>query len=161
MSKMYLMIGAPGSGKSTYIKNHAQPDDIIISRDVIRYSMVDEKEYFFSKEKKVYQELLKRINHAISLNTTFYVDQTSLNRKSRKGLLDQVCHRPDTIIAVYIKKSLSDILSQNALRTGRAFVPETAVINMFAALEEPTFDEDFDEIWVIEEDGNEKHLQRN
>jgi len=161
MSKMYLMVGAPGVGKSTYIKNHIQDGEHIISRDVIRYGLLTDEDDYFAKEKEVYAELINQINQAIEEDATFYVDQTSLNRKSRKGLLSKLNHRPDTIIAIYLKSSLSKILSQNALRSGRAFVPETAVINMYSVLEEPTFNEDFDEIWIIEEDGNEKYLQKN
>ena len=30
MSKMYMVIGAPGCGKSTYIQNHLKENEIVI-----------------------------------------------------------------------------------------------------------------------------------
>lgn len=41
MSTLYLMCGDAGCGKSTWIKNHIDENDVHISRDVIRYSMLE------------------------------------------------------------------------------------------------------------------------
>ena len=46
--KAFLMVGLPGSGKSTWIKNSLPSDVVVISRDIIRYRLgytsgVDEK----------------------------------------------------------------------------------------------------------------------
>lgn len=46
--KAFLMVGLPGSGKSTWIKNSLPSDVVVISRDIIRYKLgytsgVDEK----------------------------------------------------------------------------------------------------------------------
>ena len=130
MSKMYLMIGAPGVGKTYYIYQHKNPSDIVISRDKIRFSIIDEKDSYFSKEKEVYNEFINQINFAIEQNLTFYVDQTSLNFASRSKLFNRLKQKPDKIIAIYLKSSLSKILEQNARRSGRELVPEDAVIKM-------------------------------
>ena len=150
MSKMYIMIGAPGVGKSYYIEQHKNPGTLVISRDKIRFSMLNDGDEYFSKEKEVYQEFINQINSAIERNETFYVDQTSLTRASRKKLFNHLKHTPNEVIAIYLKSSLDTILKQNAQRTGRAFVPEDAVINMFNSIEEPTLEEGFDRIWTLE-----------
>ena len=77
MSKMYMVIGAPGCGKSTYIQNHLKENEIVISRDKIRFSLLKDTDEYFSKEKEVYNEFIKQINAAIADNKDFYVDQTS------------------------------------------------------------------------------------
>ena len=149
MSKMYLMCGCPGAGKSYYIKTHLKEGEKIISRDEIRFSMLKDGDEYFSKEKEVYNEFLRRINAEIAAGSDFYVDQTSLNIGARAKLLNKLNKKPDKLIAIYINKPLNIILNQNAQRTGRAFVPEDAVINMFNSIEKPIKKEGFDEIWEV------------
>lgn len=150
MSIMYLMIGAPGSGKSYYIKQHLKPGEIVISRDKIRFGMLGDKDEYFSKEKEVYNEFIRQIDAAIAADATFYVDQTSLNRAARNKLFSRLKYKPNKIIAIYINTPLDRILTQNAQRTGRAFVPESAVINMYNTIEKPRKEEGFTEIWEVE-----------
>lgn len=150
MSKMYLMIGCPGVGKSYYIQQHKNPGTRVISRDTIRFSMLEDNDEYFSKEKEVYKEFIRQIDEAIEANEIFYVDQTSLNYNSRKKLFNSLKQKPDKVIAIYLKSSLDKILKQNSLREGRALVPEDAVRNMFYSIEEPKLEEGFEEIWTIE-----------
>jgi len=149
MCKMYVMIGAPGCGKSYYIKQHLKDNEIVISRDAIRFSMLKDTDVYFSKEKQVYNEFIRQINAAIADDRDFYVDQTSLNRGARAKLLSHLERKPDKLIAIYINAPLEKILYQNSLRSGRALVPEDAVINMFNSIEAPTKMEGFDEIWEV------------
>lgn len=150
MCKMYVMIGAPGCGKSYYIKQHLKDNEIVISRDAIRFSMLKDTDAYFSKEKQVYNEFIRQINAAIADDRDFYVDQTSLNRGARAKLFSHLERKPNKMIAIYINAPLERILYQNSLRTGRALVPEDAVINMFNSIEKPTKAEGFDEIWEVE-----------
>ena len=150
MSKMYLMIGCPGVGKSYYVQQYKNPGTKVISRDTIRFSMLEDNDEYFSKEKEVYKEFIRQIDEAIEANETFYVDQTSLNYNSRKKLFNSLKQKPDKVIAIYLKSSLDKILKQNSLREGRALVPEDAVRNMFYSIEEPKLEEGFEEIWTIE-----------
>jgi len=144
------MIGAPGCGKSYYIKQHLKNNEIVISRDAIRFSMLKDTDAYFSKEKQVYNEFIRQINAAIADDRDFYVDQTSLNRGARAKLFSHLERKPNKIIAIYMNAPLEKILYQNSLRTGRALVPEDAVINMFNSIEKPTKAEGFDEIWEVE-----------
>ena len=150
MSKMYVVIGAPGCGKSTYIQNHLKENELVISRDKIRFGMLNDNDEYFSKEKEVYNEFIKQINAAIAADVTFYVDQTSLNAAARNKLFSRLKKKPDKVIGIYFTTSLDTILQRNAQRTGRALVPEDAVVNMFNSLTRPTLDEGFDEILEVE-----------
>ena len=150
MGKMYMVIGAPGCGKSTYIQNHLKENEIVISRDKIRFSMLKDTDEYFSKEKEVYNEFIKQIDAAIAADVDFYVDQTSLNVAARNKLFSRLKKKPDKVIGIYFTTSLDTILQRNAQRTGRALVPEDAVINMFNSLTKPTLEEGFDEILEVE-----------
>ena len=150
MSKMYVVIGAPGCGKSTYIQNHLKENELVISRDKIRFGMLNDNDEYFSKEKEVYNEFIKQIDAAIAADATFYVDQTSLNAAARNKLFSRLKKKPDKVIGIYFTTSLDTILQRNAQRTGRALVPEEAVMNMFNSLTKPTLEEGFDEILEVE-----------
>ena len=56
--QLYLMMGAPGSGKSTWIKNHLNSQDVYISRDEIRFAKLKDGEDYFAHEGNVYAEFL-------------------------------------------------------------------------------------------------------
>ena len=150
MSKMYVVIGAPGCGKSTYIQNHLKENELVISRDKIRFGMLNDNDEYFSKEKEVYNEFIKQIDAAIEAQTDVWVDQTSLNTSARNKLFSRLKKKPDEIIGIYFNVPLNIVLQRNAQRTGRALVPEDAVINMFNALTKPTFEEGFTDIWEVE-----------
>ena len=150
MSKMYMVIGAPGCGKSTYIKNHLKENEIVISRDKIRFGLLKDTDEYFSKEKEVYNEFIKQINAAIADNKDFYVDQTSLNAAARNKLFNKLIKKPDKIIGIYFTTPIDIILQRNAQRNGRALVPENVVIDMYKILTKPTSEESFDEIWEVE-----------
>ena len=47
MANLFIMMGAPGAGKSTFIKNLKGESGIPISRDKIRFSMVKENEPYY------------------------------------------------------------------------------------------------------------------
>lgn len=140
---LYIMCGPAGAGKTTWVREHATPGTSAhISRDRIRFSMVKEDEYYFSREKEVYMEFIRQICIALSSNTKWvdevYVDATHLTKKSREKLIQEISSfgRFD-IIAVAIKPSIEQCLAQNAKRQGREFVPEQVIKNMYSSFEDP------------------------
>lgn len=161
--KLYLMCGPAGSGKTTWVREHATPGvSAHISRDRIRFKMVKEDEYYFSREKEVYMEFTRQIMKALSCEWVdeVYVDATHLTKKSRESLIgeiDSVCPFFD-IIVVAIKPSVEQCLAQNAQRSGREFVPEKVIMNMFSSFEDPWNDDiDYEKViyegnWYITEE---------
>ena len=153
--KVYLMCGPAGSGKTTWVREHATPGvSAHISRDRIRFSFVKEDEYYFSREDEVYMEFVRQIMKAITCEWVeeVYIDATHLTKKSREKLIrevDNVC-RPFDIIVVAIKPSVEQCLAQNAQRSGREFVPEKVIMNMYSSFEDP-WDDDLDYEKVIYE----------
>ena len=152
MGKLYIMMGLPGSGKSTFLKNYIKPLDnsIIVSRDEIRFSLLKEGEDYFSHEEEVKNILWKAINKALSENKDVYVDQTSLNKKSRKLLLKNInLNNCEKISLLWCDIPLSCCLENNETRKGtKAFVPKGAIRRMNAQLEPPCFSEGFDFIYI-------------
>lgn len=150
-SKLWMMVGIPGSGKSTYIKNMDCEDKNVISRDVIRFSMVKEDEDYFSKEKEVFNEFIRQIADSVSTHKNTFVDATHISKASRKKVLSRLTATLANVEvnAIVINAPLDVALYQNNKRTGRERVPESAIKNMFNQMTYPNKAEGFDHIIYI------------
>lgn len=146
MNDLYLMCGVPGAGKSTFLKNRVKlnKNNVIISRDKIRFSLVKPHEAYFSKEKEVVKTLWDEINKELTAGHTVFVDQTSLTRKSRKWLLTHITSNYNHVNLIWIDESLKTCLERNEQRKGtRSYVPRESIISMHNNFEEPSLDEGF------------------
>lgn len=153
--RLYIMCGPAGSGKTTWVLDHATPGRAAhISRDRIRFDMVRIDEYYFSKEDEVYQEFVRQIAEALSSPwvDAVYADATHLTQKARQKLINEIDeflsqnqywrNLPEyDITAVVVMPELETCLAQNAQRTGRENVPETVIRNMYDSFQHPLNDE--------------------
>lgn len=157
LKTLYIMCGPAGGGKSTWVRNHAAPGTSAhISRDRIRFDMVKEDEYYFSKEDNVYAEFCGEIHDALHCPWVeeVYADATHLTKKAREKLIKNIRVPMETldIRAVAIKPSVEQCLAQNAQRSGRECVPETVIRNMYETFEDPALDDiRYDKIIYVEE----------
>lgn len=142
---LFLMCGPAGSGKTTWVKNHIGIDDIHISRDAIRFSMVKENEDYFSKEKEVFQHFINAIKTAIynSDIENIYADATHLNKKARAKVLSQLPLKDIDVIPVNIHIPKDRCIYQNSLRTGRYRVPDKVIEDMFLSYDPASHSEEF------------------
>lgn len=144
---LWLMCGAPASGKSWFAKNKLMKgrDWEYISRDEVRFSIVEDNEEYFSHEKEVFREFINQITTSLLLNNSNVIaDATHLNWGSRRKLLQALnknCVLKDVdIIPVVIEAKLEDILERNKLRDGRARVPEETIRKMYRNISDPVKD---------------------
>ena len=143
MTNIHLMCGIPASGKSTWANYHAsKTGGLIISRDIIRYSLVSENEDYFSKEDHVFATFVYTINEALNKNVKdIYIDATHISSKSRAKLLDHINTNGNNLICEVFPISIYDALARNLRRTGRAQVPESAIYKMYSSFKEPSINE--------------------
>ena len=155
---LYVMCGIPGSGKSTYIKQHTEllvrdyKAGIIVSRDQIRFSFVKEDEPYFSKEKEVFKTFVDEIKEGLTKYNFVVADATHINQSSRTKLLRALGSslKDVKVIALVMTTDLDTCLQRNMKRTGRELVPEDSIINMYHNFTIPTYEEGFNEIWLID-----------
>ena len=151
MNKLYIMIGAPGSGKTTWCKKNVPKEAVYISRDEIRFNMLEENDDYFSKEDSVYTEFIRQISEALAAGFDVYADQTSLDKAARSKLIRSLYAKPEEINAIWIKRPLKVVLEYNKKRSGRALVPDHIVRQMWYRTERPTAAEGIDNLEIIEE----------
>lgn len=144
---LWLMCGVPGSGKSWFAKNKLMKDYgwDYISRDEVRFSIIKDDEEYFSHETEVFNEFINKIAIALDWgHDNVIADATHLNWGSRRKLLQALeknCVMEDVdVIPVVIEAKLEDILERNALRDGRARVPEETIRRMRASMSDPEKD---------------------
>lgn len=159
MASLVLMMGVPGSGKTTYAKKMMGDYDIYVSRDEIRFELVKEDEPYFSKEDEVLQTFIRTINDALPIAQRYVIaDATHLNMGSRAKILKNLHNKPDNIYVVYVAVSLQTALERNAQRKGRALVPESSIKNMYKSISLPRKEEGIDMTLWLNEDGTTKEV---
>lgn len=153
MATLYVMVGVPGSGKSTWAYEHLNPLQASwISRDAVRFSMVNENEEYFSKEKDVFKEYIRRINTLLEDDYNVIADATHITAASRNKLISNITVPDVLLCAVWMDTSLETCLKHNETRTGREYVPVEVIQEMYRNLEKPTTEEGFGVIYIKKED---------
>ena len=150
MKTLYIMVGAPASGKSYFAKNKLMngPGWAYVSRDEIRFSIIGEDEDYFAHEKEVFLEFARKICTMLNNESVYNViaDATHLNWGSRRKLLTAVEYymgfgwKDIQIIPVVAWTGLKTIKKRNAERTGRACVPEDVLTRMWRNFTDPEGD---------------------
>jgi predicted kinase len=154
MPKLYVLIGVPGSGKSTWIKNQDWADDCVtVSTD----NFVEE---YAASVGKTYSEVFKEyMPTAVDLMAQQVVrcrengndiiwDQTSTTVNSRKRKFNML---PDyyAIAVVFKTPEIAELRTRLASRPGKN-IPWNVVSGMIEHFDMPSEEEGFKEIWYAE-----------
>lgn len=152
MPKCYQLVGVPGSGKSTWIKEQPWARGIpVASTDWYIDSYACDTGKTYSEAFKEYMPIAVRLmaNHVASCRTNgsdIIWDQTSTTVQSR--------HRKFTMLPDYEHIAVVFMTHQDADELGRRLqsrpgkeIPEEVMIDMINNFQVPTEDEGFKEIW--------------
>ena len=128
---LVIMVGIPGSGKSTIAKKIANNETQIISTDKIR-GEINGSEESQSNTKEVFNEYHRRIDENLKNGELTIADATSIQDYARQNLytIAQKYNRPIRIIIMNI--SLEQSLAQNNKRDRK--VLEEVIKKMFNEL---------------------------
>lgn len=143
--QLFLMCGAPGSGKSTWLrKNAVGPDCAVVSRDEIRFSYMNSKDdHYFSHETEVFNEFIESIQNYLDdpEGPMFvYADATHLTEKSRLKVLRRLRLDNVDVTVIVIRASLEETIKRNHKRPYHAVVPDNIVTRMWNSFERPEND---------------------
>ena len=149
MPKLYMLIGIPGSGKSTWQKNSkaamtaylASTDQFIELYASINHKTYDEvfKDIIKSAEKHMYEMVMT----AVKNDGDIVWDQTNLNRKTRAKKLIMI---PDYYEKIAVVFPVPDDLDKRLANRPGKTIPYHVMKNMIDSFEYPQMDEGFNVI---------------
>lgn len=109
--KVYLLVGLPGSGKSTWCKEN-YPDLPVVSRDIIRAELgytesVDQKaKLSFEEENNVTREEHKQIKMHCEQTEDFIIDDTNITLKFRREMIKMLRDNGAFVVGVQFNTPL-------------------------------------------------------
>jgi predicted kinase len=151
MPKVYVLVGVPGSGKSTWIKNQDWALGLtIVSTDafVEDYARAQGKTYnevFKGYMPTAVNLMAEQVVFAREHGHTIIWDQTSTTVKSRKKKFNML---PDYehIAVVFRTPDSNELARRLASRVGKS-IPDHVMRSMIDGWEEPSLEEGYMEIW--------------
>ena len=148
--KLILLVGIPGSGKTTYAKEYAQIHDatIHISSDSIRYELYGD-ESIQGDSDTVFSLMQKRAVEALQSGKSVLYDATNMTRKDRSGII-AACPRYAHIEAHIIWAPIETCIERDANR--ERTVGKAVIDRMLKRFQAPYYDENIDDIIIVRND---------
>jgi len=151
MPTCYQLVGVPGAGKSTWIKDQIWALGLtVVSTDAF-------VEYYARTQGKTYSEVFtdymptavslmaEQVVRARELGHTVIWDQTSTTIASRTRKF-RMLPDYDHIAVVFRTPEHTELMRRLQSRPGKE-IPEHVIASMIASWDEPTLEEGFKEIW--------------
>ena len=148
---LYITVGLPGSGKSTYSKNFIKDKDIeYLSSDELR-AVFGKDESDQSVTPKVFGHIKTKVDEYLRDNKNVLVDATSVNRKERSDYINTAKKYGSKIVALVFKMDRNGLIARNVQRgkEGGREVPTFVIDKMLNKFEEPDFNEGIDVIIYV------------
>lgn len=146
---VYMMIGIPGSGKTTYAQSQLH-NAVYIGTDAIRYELYG-REMTVRGRKKVYDLLRKRLRIAVKNEKDVVLDCANTTLHRRKKILRMIpghCR----IIGIWMRTPLQYAIRNNRKRNRH--VPVGGIFLMWLFFQQPSSAEGFDKIKAVSRYGS-------
>jgi len=148
---LYITVGLPGSGKSTYVKNFIKDKDIeYLSSDSLRvvYGKSEEDQ---TVTPLVFGHIKRKVDEFLKDGKNVLVDATSVNRKERSDYINTAKKYGAKVVAIVFKMDRQGLIDRNKKRgeQGGREVPTFVIDKMLAKYEEPSYSEGIDVIIYV------------
>ena len=169
MPRLVMLVGLPGSGKSTYRKNllNDNPNTVVICPDdfleekAAQMGISYQEIWLPEHHEHIAQSRIDAEEHlmnAVKNGQDIIWDQTNISFDMRSRRLDKVSDDYERI-GVAFETNENTLFARNQDRVSRGrHLPEPVLMGMIQDYERPHFDEGFDHIVLIENNGHPKVL---
>lgn len=153
MPRCYQLIGVPGAGKSTWIKNQPWAKDCAIVSTDMWVEMEAERqgktysEIFDEYMRKAVKLMANHVELARDKEMDIIWDQTSTTEKSRANKF-RMLPNYEHIAVVFPTPDKAELSRRLGSRPGK-IIPDAVIRSMIDNFQMPTKDEGFSEIWHV------------
>jgi len=151
MSTIYIAVGLPGSGKSTYAKNFIKDKDIeYLSSDELR-AVFGSGETDQTCTNQVFGHIKRKVDEFLKDGKNVLVDATSVNRKERADYITTAKKYGAKVVVLVFKMDRQGLIDRNKKRgqEGGRVVPDWVIDKMLTKYEEPSTSEGIDEVIYV------------
>ncbi len=144
MKTLVVLTGLQGSGKSTFYHRYLAEKYIRINLDTLKTR---------HREAMLFQKCL-------SEGSDMAIDNTNPTRADRARYIPAARSASYRVAGYFLESKLQACLARNATRVGRERVPDVAILGASKKLEMPTYEEGFDELYFVANDGAEMRISK-
>jgi predicted kinase len=144
---IYLMIGAPGSGKSYFCERNFK-DIEIISCDQLREELFGDKRSYEIRE-TIKEKIKCIVSDRVTRKTDLVLDTTYFNEDIERIFLFQ--YKNINVHAIHLEASLTTCLANNNKRPVNRIISEEMITLLMGRLCPPTYSEGFKTIQHIKQ----------
>ena len=135
---LVIMIGIQGSGKSTFYRKFLANDFVRVNLDTL----------------KTRQQEASLIAACFKEGKSFAVDNTNPTKVDRQRYIPTAKAKGYQVVGYFMESKLKECIARNDLREGAEKIPRTAIAATSNKLQLPTYDEGFDRLYFVKNDGN-------
>ncbi|TWT24244.1 AAA family ATPase [Planomicrobium sp. CPCC 101110] len=149
MARFLMLVGLPGSGKSTYAANIAASDRNWIHLSSDRIAENNFAASHSADHQSVFSEMYRQTVQALEAGNNVLYDATNLASQKRKSFLNRIqSHHAETQAVVFLAPYTA-LKERNHKRSGRDRVPDHVMDRYIRGFQFPKRDENFDRIAVL------------
>lgn len=141
MNKAYIMIGIQGSGKSEFCRRYL-PQTLRVNLDALRTRNNEKRELAF----------------CFAQGIDFVVDNTNPTKEDRARYIPIAKEHGYRVIGYFMQSRLQECIARNNLRDGKERIPAKAIAMTSNRLQLPSFDEGFDELYFVANNGTDMEI---
>ena len=134
---LVVMMGIQGSGKSTFYHKFLEKDFVRVNLDTLKTR---------NQEKILIEDCIKK-------GKSFAVDNTNPTKEDRRRYIPPAKASGYKVIGYFMESKLKECIERNDLRQGKEKIPPMAIASTSNKLQMPSFDEGFDELYFVKNDG--------
>ncbi|MCU0491143.1 MAG: ATP-binding protein [Chloroflexaceae bacterium] len=131
--ELIIFIGLPGSGKSSFYRQHFFQSHVRLSLDLLRTR---------HRERVLLQACLQ-------LQQPMVVDNTSVTVAERAVYISAGHAAQFRVVGYFFQSRVAECIARNATRSGRERVPEVAIADASKRLVLPSYAEGFDQLHFV------------